>query len=227
MPGASGVPATNPRSDADGTRATPPLPNVNANTAAFIEEGRRYVTAEDERSRTFQTGATTLVAAIGVVLSISLAMGDRLHDRDLFLSGSLVDYLYVAGVALLVAAGGAALRAVFPPAVESADYELMSQRVGGAVLSDPLEKTRSELLIELVTELGNGKGKNRKARGWLTGAAFAFALGALVISFIGTTIAVTPKRRVVERSDTWSLRTKSGNGRRIVLYRTSTVRAFR
>jgi hypothetical protein len=191
------------------------------NLELFIEEGRRYVVAEDERSRTFQTAATTLVAAIGVILSISLALGDRLHDRNLFLAHWLTDGLYGAGILLLLVAGAFALSAVFPSAGDSGDYELMALRQQEPMASQPFETTRNQLVQRVTLELGQGKVRNGKSLSRTKVAAFPLAAGAVVIAFIGTTIALTPKKPTVAHATSQAVSKKSKKGRRIVTHRES------
>jgi len=198
---------------------------ASTNVAAFIEEARRYVLAEDERSRSFLTGATTLVAAIGVVLSISLALGDRLHDRDLFVTDTLADVIYVVGAVLLTVAGGVAIAAIFPPAVDRSDFELLRQYQLQPKSTQPFDTTQKQLLQQLRAELGSTKTRNGRARDRLKLAAPLFGAGALVIAFLGTTIAVTPKSEKSARSTSHTVSDRAKKGKRVVTNRKTTTKS--
>ena len=201
------------------------MEDPSTSATLYVEEGRRYVLSEEERGRTFQTSATTLVAAIGVVLSISLAMGERLHDRDLFVGDTASNATYIAGAVFLLAAGVLALRAIFPPAVERSDIELLGVYQEPPFSNRSVDDTRAALVEQTRDELARLKSRNDKARRRLKQAAPCFGVGALLIAFVGTTIAVTPKREKTMTSKSHAVSKKDTTGRRTVIDRQVTSRS--
>jgi drug/metabolite transporter (DMT)-like permease len=169
----------------------PPTPS-EINTPVLLEQARRYVDAEHERIGSLQTRAAALLAAIVVLVGLTLTVESQLGDRDIPRVISLLLALLV--LAALGAGGWACVRALAPRGTDvQAPQTIGVLQAPGFADTEPV--VLNQLLITtLAVELDAARIETHQIDSGIRRSARMLALGVLGVFALAVAFGVTHEK---------------------------------
>ena len=158
----------------------------------LLEQARDYARAENERANSLQIRTTAIVAAAGVILSLSITVGKDLFTHQV--DKSLFHLLFVATLALLFISALLGVSVLWPPASYAASVEEVEDYLSDSTLDEGERETATALISSLHFELAETRASNDKKSRLLGLALVMLVIGALGASVLGATLGLTDRK---------------------------------